>query len=176
MPVNGIPISGTASASTYQNFDGSNVTIAGLEEKAYTPKASASAFLGLGSNFKDNTYAVIDLKGSYNYDEKGIFNQNLRIRNTIGTGGSATQIRYSPISVNIPINKSTSFYANPHYVGKVNYENNKWSNSAGIFAGISKKVSKNTTISIEAQRYNLQDIKDNSGKNWGINAILTYKL
>ena len=27
---------------------------------------------------------VVDLKGGYNYDKKGIFNQNLRIRNKMG--------------------------------------------------------------------------------------------
>lgn len=175
MPVPGI-IKGNASLNTYQNFDGSNLTIAGFEEKAVTNKGSVGAFLGVGTNFNDNVNAVIDFKGTYKYDKKGLLNQNLRIRNTIGLTGSTTQIRYSPLSVNIPISDKVSLYANPHYAGKFNYKTNEWSNSAGIFAGTTVKIAPKTSLSMEIQRYNLQNLNDNSGKNWGVNAILTCDL
>ena len=167
---------GSASLNTYQNFDGSNLTIAGIEEKAVSPRTSAGSFIGIGTNFNNDAMLVIDLKGSMKYDKNGILNQNLRIRNTIGINSSATQIRYSPLTVEVPLNKNLSFYANPHYTGKYDYKNNKWTNSAGIFAGFTQKIGKNSSLSIEGQRYNLQDIKDNSGKNWGINAILSYNF
>ncbi len=169
-------IKGTTSLNSYQNLDGSNLTIGGIEEKALNQKGSAGAFLGIGTNFKNEAMVVIDFKGSLNYDKKGLFNQNLRIRNTIGTKNTATQIRYSPITANLPINDKTSFYINPHYSGKYNYKTGEWKNSAGVFSGITRKINEKTSISIEAQRYNLQDIKDNSGKNWGINAIITCNL
>ena len=174
MPVDGLK--GNTSISTYQNMDGTNLTIAGLEEKAVGNRGSAGVFLGIGTDFSKDAMAVLDFKGSYNYDKKGILNQNLRIRNTVGLKSAATQIRYSPLSVNIPVTDKTTLYANPHYTGKINYKTNKWTNSAGIFAGVTQDISKNTSISLEAQRYNLQDIKDNSGKNWGINLIISCKL
>ena len=120
--------------------------------------------------------AVLDFKGTLNYDKNGIFNQNLRVRNTVGIKSCTTQIRYSPLSVNIPAGKNTSLYANPHYVGKYNYKTDKWTNSAGVFAGVTQKISTKTSLSLEVQRYNLQDIKDNSGKNWGVNAIISWDL
>ena len=167
-------IKGNTSISTYQNLDGTNLTIAGVEEKVNGPKGSAGAFLGVGTDFTKDAMAVLDFKGTYNYDEKGLFNQNLRIRNTVGVKSAATQIRYSPLSVNIPVGKNTTLYANPHYVGKFNYKTGDWTNSAGIFAGVTQKISKNTAVSLEAQRYNLQEIKDNCGKNCGINAIVSW--
>lgn len=169
-------IKGTSSLNSYQNLDGSNITIGGFEEKAINKNGSAGAFLGIGTNFKNEAMVVIDLKGSYNYDQKGIFNQNLRVRNNVGTKNTTTQIRYSPLTVNVPITQKTSAYINPHYSGKYNYKTNDWTNSAGVFAGITQKVSDKTSISVEAQRYNLQDIKDNSGKNWGVNVIVNYAL
>lgn len=174
MPVPGLQ--GSTSLSTYQNFDGTNLTIGGVEEKAKSSNGSASAFLGVGTDFHKDAMVVIDFKGSLNYDKNGILNQNLRVRNTIGLKNTATQIRYSPLSVNVPVGKNTSIYANPHYVGKYNYKTDKWTNSAGVFAGVTQKLSPKTSLSLEVQRYNLQDIKDNSGKNWGINAILSYDL
>ncbi len=174
MPVDGIK--GNTSLNTYQNFDGTNLTIGGLEEKAVSKHGSAGVFLGVGTDFSKDAMAVLDFKGTYNYDKKGLLNQNLRVRNTVGLKSAATQIRYSPLSVNIPLSDKTSLYANPHYVGKINYKTGEWTNSAGVFAGVTQKVSKNMSISLEAQRYNLQDIKDNSGKNWGVNAIISWNL
>ncbi len=174
MPVPGLQ--GTTSLNTYQNLDGTNLTIGGVEEKAKSQRGSAAAFLGIGTDFNKEAMAVLDFKGTLNYDKNGIFNQNLRVRNTVGIKSCTTQIRYSPLSVNIPAGKNTSLYANPHYVGKYNYKTDKWTNSAGVFAGVTQKISPKTSLSLEVQRYNLQDIKDNSGKNWGVNAIISWNL
>ena len=174
MPVPGLQ--GSTSLSTYQNFDGTNLTIGGVEEKAKSKNGSAAVFLGIGTDFSKDVIGVLDFKGTLNYDPNGIINQNLRVRNTVGTKSSATQIRYSPLSVNVPVGKNTSLYANPHYVGKYNYKTEKWTNSAGVFAGVTQKLSPKTSLSLEVQRYNLQDIKDNSGKNWGVNIIVSHNL
>lgn len=40
-------IKGNTSISTYQNLDGTNLTIAGVEEKVNGPKGSAGAFWAL---------------------------------------------------------------------------------------------------------------------------------
>lgn len=167
---------GNISASTYQSFDGSNFTVAGVENKYKLGKGYASAFIGAATNFKDDGMFVVDLKGGYNYDKNGIFNQNLRIRNKMGKNTESTQIRYSPLSVDIPVSKNTNIYVNPHYSGQYDYKKDKWANSIGAFAGVSQKINDKTTISLEGQRYNLQDIKDNSGKNWSVNAIVSYKF
>ena len=171
-----IEIKSSSSLNSYQNFDGSNLTIGGVEERAVSKKGYAGAFMGAGTDFKNDAMLVIDLKGKVNYDTNGVFNQNLRIRNTIGLHNTATQIRYSPLSVDIPLNKNLSFYANPHYTGKYNYKTNAWTHSAGVFAGITQKIGDKSSLSLEIQRYNLQAIKDNSGKNWGVNAILSYEF
>ena len=167
---------GNVSVSSYQSFDGSNFTVAGAEQKIKLNKGYVSTFVGAGTNFKNDAMFVVDLKGGYNYDKKGIFNQNLRIRNKMGENTESTQIRYSPISVDVPVSKNTNIYINPHYSGQYDYKKDKWTNSVGAFAGVSQKINDNTTISLEGQRYNLQDIKDNSGKNWSINAIVSYKF
>ena len=162
-----------ASLNSFQSMDGSNLTIGGIEQKFGLNKGSVSTFLGGGTDFNSDTDLIFDLKGSMNYNE--ILNQNLRIRNTIGGDNTATQIRYSPVSVSVPLGKNTSFYANPHYSGKYNYKNNEWTHSAGFLAGVTQKIG-NASISLEGQRYNLQDIKDNSGKNWSINAIVNWQF
>lgn len=167
---------GNVSISSYQSLDGSNLTVAGAEQKLKLNQGYVSTFLGAGTNFKNDAMFVLDLKGGYNYDKKGIFNQNLRIRNKMGENTESTQIRYSPISVNVPVGKNTNIYINPHYSGQYDYKKDKWTNSAGAFAGITQNLNENTSISIEGQRYNLQDIKDNSSKNWSFNVILSYKF
>ncbi len=171
-----ITIKNSVSLNSFQSLDRSNLTIGGLEENVVSKKGSVGAFIGGGTDFNKDVMLIIDMKGKMRYDDKGIFNQNLRVRNTIGINSNTTQIRYSPFSVDVPISNNLSFYANPHYVGKYDYKNDKWTNSAGIFAGFTQKIDKNTAVSIEGQRYNLQDIKDNSGKNWSINAIVNYKF
>ena len=55
---------------------------------------------------------VLDLKGKLNYDEKGIFEQNIRVRTAFDDDFKSTQIRYSPITVNIPMGQDVSIYSN----------------------------------------------------------------
>ena len=169
-------IKSSASFSWFQNLDGTRFGLFGVDENIKSNKGSAGAFLGIGTDTSKDVKVVLDFKGTYNYDKDGIINQNLRIRNSIGFKGAATDIRYSPLSISAPITEKTSFYVNPHYNGSINYKTDKWTNSAGVFAGFTHKISQNSTISLEAQRYNLQDIKDNSAKNWGINAIINWNL
>ncbi len=169
-------IKSNASFSWFQNLDGSRFAMGGVEENVVSKRGSAGVFIGAGTDFETDAKAILDFKGSYKYDQNGRMNQNLRVRNTVGLKSAKTEIRYSPLSLNIPVTDKTSFYANPHYNGSIDYKKGKWSNSAGVFAGITQKISKNATLSVEAQRYNLQDIKDNSGKNWGVNAIISWDL
>ena len=168
--------SSNCSVSTYQNLDGSNYTIAGVEEKFSSKSGYASVFLGGGTDFNKTIAGIFDLKYSLNYDKNAITNQNLRVRTKFGGKSQSVQIRYSPVSANIPFGQNTNLYVNPHYCGEMNFKKNKWTNSIGVFAGVSQNVNDKVSISLEAQRYNLQNIKDNSTKNWGINAIVSYKF
>ena len=166
----------SASVNSFQSLDGTNQTISGIEQTLPLKGASVSTFLGVGTDFCKNTNVVLDYKARLNYDKNGRLNQNLRIRNTIAGDSSATQIRYSPLSINIPLGNNTDFYANPHYSGKYIHQTDEWKHSIGVFAGVTQKFDKNLSISLEAQRYNLQNIKDNSGENWSINAIISYNF
>lgn len=167
---------GNVSLSTYQGLDGRNFTLCGAEEKYKFGKGYASAFLGAATDFNTEGMFVLDVKGGYDYDKNGIFNQNLRIRNKMGKNTEAVQIRYSPLSVDVPVGKNTNIYLNPHYSSQMDFKQDKWTNSAGVFAGVTQKLNENASLSLEAQRYNLQDIKDNSAKNWSVNAIVSYKF
>jgi len=163
-------------AGTFQNMDGSNYTLAGFEQKVKANGKSASAFIGGGTNFKsDDLDLVVDFKGSMNYDANGIVNQNIRLRTKFSENKQTFQVRYSPLTVNVPVGDKTTLYANPHYTGQIS-TNGKWKHSAGIFAGATQKFGNNTSVSLEVQRYNLQNITDNRGANWGINATLSYKF
>jgi len=164
--------------SSFQQMDGSNLTITGLDAKFNLQKgASANVFTGIGTDF-DNIRGIIDFKGSVPYKENSILSQNIRFRNNLTKDGCSTQIRYSPLTATIPVSKdkTTNIYINPHYVGKYDYNSGNYTHGAGVFAGASKKLNKNLGIAIEAQRYNLQDFKDNSGKNWSFNSIISYKF
>lgn len=164
----------TVSASSFQGFDGSNTTIAGFEGKLKGNGYYVSGFSGVSTDFKSTRITgVFDVKAEMNYDKKGITKQNLRIRNKFNNDTPSLQVRYSPLSVNIPVAKNTNLYVNPHYCGQINTDTNKWKHSAGIFVGATQKFGK-TSISLEAQRYNLQNLKDNGAKNWSANVIVSY--
>ena len=162
------------SVSSYQMMDGSNFTVGGYEQKLSRSDGSVALFLGGGTDFKKDITTIVDIKGTYNYDKQGIINQNARLRTKLGKESGTTQIRYSPLSVNVPVGKSTNIYVNPHYTGQFDFRNNKWTNSAGVFTGITQNIGKHISISVEVQRYNQQNIKDNGKQNWGINGIVSY--
>ena len=159
--------------STFQSCDGSNFTTAGYNVKF---GHGLSGYLGMGTNFESAPIGVIDFKESNPYVKGGIVSQNLRIRTKFDDGFSSTQIRVSPCTVNIPVGERTTLYANPHYSGCYDYKDKEWNHSAGIFVGATQKLGENVSISLEAQRYNLQDITDNDGGNWSFNAIVSVKL
>lgn len=171
---NEIKATGSVTTSTFQSFDGSNYTLTNVDGSLKYKRVSVGAAWGIGTDFND-TNVVTDLKASLNYDKNGRFNQNLRIRNKISDDVTTTQVRYSPLSINVPINESLSIYANPHYVAQKNDIVNEWQHSAGIFVGATKRMGK-ISVSAEIQRYNLQDINDNSGANWSGNVIVSYKF
>lgn len=162
-----------ATVSSYQSMDGSNFTTAGYELKY---KNAPSVYAGFGTDFSGKSVFVADIKDSHSYGQDGMFGCNARIRTKAGEDCASTQFRVSPFSLNVPVTDKTSLYVNPHYSGTYNYKTQKWTNSAGVFGGVSQKVSDNTTISLEAQRYNLQNIGDNSGKNWSVNAVISINL
>lgn len=158
------------SGGSYQYMDGSNYTFAGLEGGIKKGGKSIGALAAIGSDFETRTDLMIDIKGSSDYDKKGIFNQNIRLRTKLGKDNSTFQVRYSPITVNVPVGKDLEFYTNLHYSGQYNGE--KWKNSMGAFCGVSKSF-KNTTMSVEVQRYNLQNLSDNSSGNYGVNFLIS---
>lgn len=161
---------------TYQYCDGNNTAFGGAE----TRYANKNSYVGIGgfvaSDNLKNPYGLFDLKGKLNYDKNGIFEQNIRVRTAFDDDLKTTQIRYSPLSINIPIEDNLSVYSNTHYSGKYNFDTQKWKHSAGNFTGISWDVGEKDNLSLEAQRYNLQNLKDNSSENWSVNLMYTHKF
>lgn len=165
-----------ASIGTYQSFDGGNISFAGAEMRYGEKNWYVGAGGYLASDNLKNPYGLVDIKAKLSYDSSNIFEQNLRIRTAYEQDIKSTQIRYSPLTVNIPITDDVSIYSNTHYSGKYNFEEKEWSHSLGNFTGLNYKIDKDNSIAFEAQRYNLQNIKDNSSKNWSLNFIFTHNF
>lgn len=162
-----------ASCSNYWYNNGVNTTLIGFENKfTLDKKFNAALFSGVALDTKSGGSMVIDLKASHNYDNKGIIGQNLRIRNNFGDGAVTTQFRYSPCTVSVPVAENTKVYLNPHGVAKYNYTTKKWDTGAGAFLGVTQNFKNGLSVSLEGQRYNIQNPKENDG-NWGINFILS---
>lgn len=162
------------SISTYQYPDGSNYTHTGF---GVSFKGGLSTYVGIGTDFKSDCHGIIDLKESNPYAKGSLFSQNLRLRTKYDDKFLSTQIRFSPCTVNVPLeNKKTSLYLNPHYTGTYDYQKKEWKHAAGAFLGVTHKFNNDLSVSAEVQRYNLQDITDNSGKNWSGNVIMSVRL
>lgn len=161
----------SGSAGIYHYNKGTDQMFLGLENKFKKDKLSLAVFGGVSNNSNNDPALLVDLKESYKYDNKGIFSNNIRVRNTITDGSNTTQIRVSPFTVNIPITKNTSAYLNTHYVGKYNYNTKEYNQGAGAFLGGEIKFG-SSSLDVEVQRYNIQNWKKHAG-NWGVNAIYT---
>ena len=160
---------------SFQSFNGDNRTIAmyGVDIQA-AKNITVFAGGGADTNFSGYTGAVFDLKGNLQIDAN--HSLQARIRTSHGAGKNTTQFRISP-GVQEHIGKNTTLYINPYYAYKLDYDNSAKSNhSIGIFGGVTQKIGDKTSISVEVQRYNLQNPTDNRGQNWSANVILSYKF
>ena len=146
-------------------MNGENLTTFGVES-------------GAGYDFKKDVGAMLDIKGSKNYDKQGIVGANVRLRTKLGKKSESLQVRISPATLNIPVgDKGTSIYLNPHYSGQMNFREGKWTNSMGAFCGVKQSLCDGkVTFWVEGQRYNLQNITDNQKKNWSVNASVAYNF
>ncbi len=168
----------SVSAQDFAYMDGVNTPLFNVDCRVGNSKGHIGVAPGYSTDFDSKDNAILDVNGGYNYNKNATLNQNIRIRTVYNLKNDdiTTQIRYSPLTGKKPITPTTTAYVNPHYVGKYNYNTKEWTNGAGCFVGVTQKFGSNLSLSAEAQRYNLQNIKDNSGKNWSFNTILTYKL
>ena len=160
----------------YQYMNGTNTVFTGAEARCNGNFWNASVVGSVASDDFNNIYGLIDLKGKLNYDPKGVVEQNIRVRTSFDNDLNSTQIRYSPLTINVPIADGVSIYSNTHYSGKYDYNAAKWKHSMGNFTGVSYNCTKNDNLSLEVQRYNLQNITDNSPANWGINFMYTHSF
>ncbi len=164
-----------ATLGTYQNFDGTSTEFVGAEVGLNNKKSYIGTGISVATDgFKKNPYGLFDIKGKVKHNKN--FDSNIRIRTAFDTDIKSTQIRVSPLSVNVPISKNASIYSNTHYSGKYNYKTDEFKHSVGNFTGVSLNINEHINLEGEIQRYNLQDIKDNSSKNWGCNVIVSYKF
>lgn len=167
-------ISREISVASYQSFDGLNQTI-GMYGLKYQAGENVSVYVGAGfdTNFTDNLGVVCDAKTNWQINEN--YSLQGRIRTCHSDKKNTTQFRISP-QFQESLGKNTSVYVNPYYAYKLDYDNHTGNHSIGIFSGVSQKIGNKTTVFVEAQRYNLQDIQNNSGKNWSVNVGLSYKF
>ena len=170
-----------ATVSTFQNFDGTNFTTAGVEAKTSLGPIGLGAYVGLGSDFKDKATGVFDVKCNGKYTQDGTLGFNGRVRTKLGKNEQSTEVRVSPLSVNIPISKSVSAYFTPCARAKYNYFNNSWTPSATVFAVITWKPDDKTSISAEVQSYDTQNAFNGSGEflngeNWSGNLVISHKI
>lgn len=165
-----------ATVGTYQYFDGTSTEFAGAEAGLNFKKGYLGTGLSAATDgFKGNPYGLWDIKGKSKYNK--YLDSNVRIRTAFdGNEVKSTQVRVSPLTVNVPVSKNVSIYSNTHYSGKYKYKSGEWKHSMGNFTGVGVKINDYLSAEAEFQRYNLQDIKDDSGNNWGFNALLTYKF
>lgn len=166
-----MPIDNKITLTTYQNFDGTNMTTTGIESSVNVGNGKLSVYGGVGTNFtKDSTGAIIDFKGSIPYGNRPV-SGSFRIRNTLKQNGESIQFRIQPANINIPIAKKASIYADPYAALKIDNKGNK-AFTTGIFSGASVKVGK-TSVYIEGQLYDLTDInKGTIGINAGVSIPL----
>lgn len=150
-------------AATYQDFDGSNYTLAGVDVKfADSKDGTASFFIGGGTDIENKRYEfVTDMKGKLNYTD--VFNMNVRVRTKVGSKNGETcqscQFRLSPLSADVPVGKNTSIYVNPYYKMQTDLHGDT-KHSVGAFTGLSQKFSNKVSGFVELERNNFQNLSD----------------
>lgn len=162
------------SLMSYQNFDGSNTSMAMYSQGAKLGKKADISFgVGASTNFKACPSLVFEGKAKYKFDEN--YSMQLRVREINSKSSEVTQIRLSP-GYSGKVGDTTSIYVNPYVSGKVNHQTGNWTTDIGVFGGVTQKLGDKFSMFAEVQRYDLAHIADNSGKNWGFNVGLSYKF
>lgn len=163
-----------ATVGSYQYFDGTSTEFVGLNGSVDGQYGSVGTGLSVATDYPQNAYGLWDITGKVKYNKH--FDSNIRIRSAFDDELKSTQIRISPLTVTVPINEKVSIYSNTHYSGKYNYQTNQWKHSMGNFTGVSYNPTSKDNLSLEIQRYNMQDITDNRPANWGVNIIFSHKI
>ena len=144
------------------------------------PSLSLKGEFGIATGFEAGNDLDIVVRGYGKHKYNNNLNQNIRLQAIGGEDYTSFQIRYSPISCEFDLGKNFNAYGNIHYKGQFNTgkknEGKTWVNSVGCFVGTTYKVNENVSFSLEGERYNLQNFKDNNTKNWGVNAILNVRF
>ena len=167
-----MPIDTKISATTYQNMNGSNMSTAGIESSINVGQGKLSVYGGIGTNFTNNsTGAIIDFKGSIPYGDSPV-SGSFRIRNNLNQASESVQFRIQPANVSVPVSENVNLYADPYAALKIDNKGNK-NYTAGVFAGTSVKISKNTSIFVEGQLYDVTKVNKNTT---GINAGISISL
>lgn len=158
-------------AANYHNFDNSNYTLLGCDVGFSNSNGSIGGFYGIGTNYNNQPDLVIDLKGTYKYNDS--LNSNVRLRTKFGENNTV-QLRISPLSTSFKIGKDTSIYTNLNDC--ITYKSNtgKVTNQINCFAGISHKIG-NTSVWVEGE---LDDLYRNpfQKSKLGVNAGVTVKF
>lgn len=160
-----------ASVSTYYNpFQGCDYTLIGADLKYSKDNYSVSSFVGAGTDFKNNTECVLDLKSLYSLSEN--INTNLRFRIKAGDYRTVFQVRISPFSTSFKLNDKTNVYTNLNDCITYRTDTKKIKNQVNFFGGVSYKVSKNISVWGEAEvddLYRAPFSKSNISFNGGVN-------
>ena len=146
------------SASTFQQFDGSNFSTAGLDAGLNVGRGCFGVYGGVGTSFTDgSTGVVFDVKGSVPYGNSQV-SGGFRIRHNINGNSQSVQFRLQPATVSVPVSDKTKVYATPYMATKINYKTGKADTSFGCFAGVSQKIGK-ASVFLEGQIYDFGNVK-----------------
>ncbi len=161
---------GASVATYYSPFQGCDYTLVGADLKYSKDKYSVSSFVGAGTDFKNNTEFVLDLKSSYNLSKN--INANIRLRTKAGDDRTVFQARISPFSTSFRLNDKTNVYTNLNDCITYRTDTKKIKNQVNLFSGVSYKVSKNVTLWGETEfddLYRAPFSKSNVSINGGVN-------
>ena len=145
------------SIQSFQQLDGSNLSIMGIDYFAKVGDFSFGTFAGIGTSFtKGSTGAVFDLKGSMPYGDSKL-SGGFRVRHNLNPNSKSVQFRFQPATFTFPINDKTKIYTTPYLATKLIYGKSGASTTVGNFTGVSTKIGK-ANVFVEGQLYDLTKI------------------
>lgn len=170
-PKTPVKVTPKAYAATYQQFDGSNTTIAAGGVGLKFEHCQLDAYGGLVTNYqKGGTGGTVDAKVMFPY--ANVCSGGVRFKSSLTPSTKNAQIRLHPANVNVPVSNNVSIYTQPYAV--FHFKNNKGFNGAKLcdITGVSLNLNKNMSMYAEVQFYDLSKVtKETTSCNLGLNFV-----
>lgn len=166
-----MPVTNQTSIQTYQGLDGSNTTMFMHSETcALSERLAFTGGFGVSTNFRGKNAGVIEGKLQYNMNDH--FGVQMRLRNSLASKGSYSQLRLAP-GYKTDVSKNVSVYVNPYTAVEYKYKLDEFSARLGGYAGATYKHSSGFSFTGELENPN---ILKSGIKHCSINAIIGYNF